>query len=134
MLRPFLILCAALTLLVAAACGGGSSGSGSGQSAATPTPNQVVKTVDMTASEFTFSTGSTIMLDKAGTYEFKLTNGGQFPHALEISGNGVDDKTATLQPQGTATLKVDLKAGTYEYYCPVSNHKQRGMEGQIIVK
>jgi uncharacterized cupredoxin-like copper-binding protein len=132
MFRSFFIVSAVLTLILAAACGGGSSNSG--QSAATPTPNQVVKTIDMTATEFTFSTGSTIMLDKGGIYEFKLTNSGQFPHALEIAGNGLDDKTETLQPSGTASLKVNLKTGTYDFYCPVSNHKQRGMDGQIIVK
>jgi plastocyanin len=132
MRRPLLFVPTALLLLLAASCGGGSSGSG--QSAATPEPSQVVKTVDLTATEFTFSTGSTITLDKAGIYEFDLTNGGKFPHALEIQGNGLDQKTATLQPNGNATLKVSLKAGTYDFYCPVGDHKQRGMEGQIVVK
>jgi uncharacterized cupredoxin-like copper-binding protein len=35
---------------------------------------------------------------------------------------------------GTLEL-VDLnEPGTYEMYCPVSNHREMGMEGEITVK
>jgi hypothetical protein len=124
---------AGVGLLLAFACGGSSSG-GSDQASATPDPNKVLKTIEMNATEFSFGTDSTITLDKPGTYEFKLTNQGKFPHALDIEGNGVEEKTATLQPNGTETLKASLKSGTYEFYCPVGNHKQRGMDGKIVVK
>jgi uncharacterized cupredoxin-like copper-binding protein len=125
---------AGFALLLAFACGGGSSSGGSGQASTTPDPNKVLKTIEMNATEFSFGTDSTITLDKPGTYEFKLTNQGKFPHALTIEGTGVEEKTATLQPNGTETLKASLKSGTYEFYCPVGNHKQRGMDGKIVVK
>lgn len=33
-----------------------------------------------------------------------------------------------------AELKVNLKAGTYELYCPVDGHAEEGMEGKLMVK
>jgi uncharacterized cupredoxin-like copper-binding protein len=30
-------------------------------------------------------------------------------------------------------VTVDLKAGKYEYYCPVDGHKDAGMEGTLTV-
>jgi uncharacterized cupredoxin-like copper-binding protein len=29
---------------------------------------------------------------------------------------------------------VNLPPGKYEFYCPVANHKEMGMEGEITVK
>jgi plastocyanin len=124
---------AGFALLLAFACGGSSSG-GSGQASATPDPNKVLKTIEMNATEFSFGADTTITLDKPGTYEFRLTNQGKFPHALEIEGSGLEEKTATLQPNGTETLKASLKSGTYEFYCPVGNHRQAGMEGKLVVR
>jgi uncharacterized cupredoxin-like copper-binding protein len=31
-------------------------------------------------------------------------------------------------------MQVDLKPGTYEVYCPVANHKGKGMEMKLTVK
>jgi uncharacterized cupredoxin-like copper-binding protein len=30
-------------------------------------------------------------------------------------------------------VTVDLKAGKYEFYCPVDGHKQAGMKGTLTV-
>jgi uncharacterized cupredoxin-like copper-binding protein len=32
-----------------------------------------------------------------------------------------------------ASVTVDLKAGDYEFYCPVGNHRAEGMEGKLTV-
>ena len=41
---------------------------------------------------------------------------------------------AVLQPGQSDTLKVKLnKPGSYEWYCPIDNHKQMGMKGEITV-
>ena len=34
----------------------------------------------------------------------------------------------------TSEATVDLKAGEYEYYCPVDGHKAGGMEGTLTVE
>jgi uncharacterized cupredoxin-like copper-binding protein len=70
----------------------------------------------------------------AGTVKFVLENPSTLPHALEIEGNGVEEETPTIEKDGTAELTVDLKAGEYEYYCPVSGHQEAGMTGTLTVE
>ena len=70
---------------------------------------------------------------KAGTVTFNVTNDGQTTHALEVEGNGVEEETEDLAPGDSAELTVDLEAGSYEIYCPVGNHKDMGMEGELTV-
>jgi uncharacterized cupredoxin-like copper-binding protein len=41
---------------------------------------------------------------------------------LEVSGEG-----------STASSKVDLKPGEYEFYCTIPGHKEAGMKGTITV-
>jgi uncharacterized cupredoxin-like copper-binding protein len=74
-----------------------------------------------------------ITLDKARTYVFKAVNTGGIIHSLEIEGNGIEEETPILDPGQSANLKVNLKAGTYEIYCPVGGHAEQGMEGTITV-
>ena len=50
-----------------------------------------------------------------------------------IEGNGVDEKTPTIEAGKTATLKVDLKPGTYDVYCSIPGHKQAGMDVKLTV-
>jgi uncharacterized cupredoxin-like copper-binding protein len=38
-----------------------------------------------------------------------------------------------VQPGSKSTLTVTLKAGTYDYYCPVPAHKAAGMKGTLTV-
>jgi plastocyanin len=73
---------------------------------------------------------------KAGQVSIKATNDGQVPHSIEVEGpNGDQELESDLSPGDSGTLTVDLsKPGTYEWYCPVGNHKEMGMEGEITVK
>ena len=65
---------------------------------------------------------------------FAVSNAGQIPHALEVEGPNGEAKTGTIEPGKSEDLKVDLsKAGTYEWYCPIGNHKDQGMKGEIKV-
>ena len=47
-------------------------------------------------------------------------------------GKGVEEETKTVTG-GSADVTVDLKAGKYEFYCPVDGHRQAGMEGTLTV-
>jgi plastocyanin len=70
---------------------------------------------------------------KAGKVTFNYANPSQVPHALEIEGNGVEEATDTIQAD-EASVTVDLEAGTYRFYCPVGQHADAGMEGELTVE
>jgi plastocyanin len=132
---PFPLLGAVVVVVAAAGCGGGNSSSSS-QTESTSSPSSggtVVKTVTISETEYKL-TPSSVKLSKPGTYVFKAVNKGTVTHALEIEGNGVEEKTGDIAAGQSATLKVELKkAGSYEMYCPVDGHKDQGMEGKIAI-
>jgi plastocyanin len=70
---------------------------------------------------------------KAGKVTFTYNNPSSVPHAFEIEGNGVEEETETIT-KSDASVTVDLKPGSYEYYCPVDGHRAAGMEGTLTVK
>lgn len=72
----------------------------------------------------------------AGRDTFTLQNTGQFPHNLHIEGNGVsEDVKADGNVNGgeSFTGAVTLAPGTYEIWCPVDAHRDRGMVGTLTV-
>src|SRR5512146_3507891 len=71
----------------------------------------------------------------AGSVTFTVTNAGSIPHAFEVEGQGIEQETAVIQPGSSATLKLTLKPGTYDVYCPVGagSHKHLGMETHLRV-
>ncbi len=71
---------------------------------------------------------------KPGKVTFDVVNEGSAPHALEIEGAGIEEETEVLDGGGSATLEADLKAGSYEWYCPVANHADIGMKGKLTVE
>jgi uncharacterized cupredoxin-like copper-binding protein len=74
-----------------------------------------------------------ITLEQPGTYVFRAVNVGNATHALEIEGQGIEEETENLQPGESTELTVALEPGTYEIYCPVSNHRELGMDGSVTV-
>lgn len=128
----FIVVMAALWLLVG--CGReGSGGGGNGYNAPSGAKDSVLKTIRIEETEFRLEPVE-ITLDKPGTYVFEAVNSGDTVHALEVEGEGIEEKTQEIQPGQSATLKVELAAGTYELYCPVGGHKEEGMEGTLTVK
>jgi uncharacterized cupredoxin-like copper-binding protein len=71
---------------------------------------------------------------KAGKVTLVMDNPSSVPHAIAVEGNGVDKDGNTVQQGGKSTVSVDLKPGTYTFYCPVDGHKQAGMKGTLTVK
>jgi uncharacterized cupredoxin-like copper-binding protein len=122
--------------VVGCGAGGGSAGGGGGaEDAQAPSgaKESVVKTIRVKETEFALKPAE-ITLEKPGTYLFKAVNSGGTVHALEVEGQGIEQETEEIQPGQSAELKVKLKTGTYELYCPVDGHKEEGMEGKVIVK
>ena len=114
-------------VLVLSACGSGSSESGTtGQAAAG-------QAIAIGETEYKLDPSS-VQVGQAGTVTFRVTNNGTIDHALEVEGQGAEEKTATIKPGETAELTVDLsKDGSYEIYCPVDGHRDSGMEGTLTV-
>jgi plastocyanin len=138
------LLCA--LSIVAAGCGDDDdNGGGGGGSASTQTSESggggeasgggKAQTLKLTADP-----GGALKFDKsslsakAGKVTVVLDNPSSLPHAVEVEGNGVEEETDTIGKGETAKVTVDLKAGEYEYYCPVDGHKAAGMEGTLTVQ
>jgi len=128
-----------------AACGGGdddSSSSGSEATAtetATPTETATAEaggggeSVSLAApADGSLKYDKTELSAKAGKVTIEFDNPSSVPHAVEIEGNGVEEETKTIT-KDKASVTVDLKAGEYEFYCPVGNHRAEGMEGKLTV-
>jgi plastocyanin len=71
----------------------------------------------------------------AGRTTLEVANVGNAVHNFEIEGNGLEKKFETnLQPGQSETMRVELKPGTYEVYCPVEGHRGLGMELEVTAK
>lgn len=71
---------------------------------------------------------------KAGKVTLELENASSMPHdlAIEDSSGKLVGKTAVIT-ENMAKAVVDLKPGTYAFYCSVPGHRQAGMEGALTV-
>ncbi|HEX5469744.1 MAG TPA: cupredoxin domain-containing protein [Gaiellaceae bacterium] len=129
---------ALLVVAIAAASGAlALAGCGSGDGETTPAPSPGTgggaKAISLSATEYSFDPGS-IRIDEPGTYTFTLTNDGATEHALEIEGQDVEEETDELSPGDTGQLTITFsKVGTFDFYCPVDDHRARGMEGTLTV-
>ena len=137
-----LFVVAAAIAVPVAGCGGGDDDNSTSADTGGATPATTTggagggagQTVDMTAADFKFDPSDPSV--KSGNVTFNLKNQGQQPHSLEIEDvNGQDQEIeGDVAPGQSGTLTVNLPPGKYEFYCPVENHKEMGMEGDITVK
>jgi len=97
----------------------------------TTTTANAATSVPVTETEFKIALPKTTVA--AGSYSFEVANDGKIEHDLVVEGNGVDEKTQTIEAGKTATLKVDLKPGTYDVYCSIPGHKEAGMDVKLTV-
>ena len=67
------------------------------------------------------------------TVEFKNPQALTHDVAIENS-NGEEVGATELIADGSDTTTVDLKPGTYTYFCTVPGHREAGMEGTLTVK
>jgi plastocyanin len=70
---------------------------------------------------------------EAGKVTIVMDNPSDLPHAVEIEGDGVEVAGDTVMKGGVSKASADLQPGEYEFYCPVGNHKDAGMEGTLTV-
>lgn len=114
---------AAATLVVAlAACEGAAEDGGA-----------VAERVEIEATSYTYSPAAITV--PAGRIRFVIRNASDIVHGFEVEGQGMEEEIAEIQPGATDSLTVTFEEpGTYEIYCPVEDHEQRGMIGTLEVE
>lgn len=153
-LHRTLALTVALTaLLIVAGCG--SSSSSSNTSTSTPSRPATAPTTSSSpstsASGGTTAAGQTLSLEAnregelkynkttltahAGAVSIDMTNMSSLSHnvTVESSSGAILGATPTFQG-GSKTLTLNLKPGTYKFFCSVPGHRMAGMEGTLTVQ
>jgi len=91
---------------------------------------QVIK-VNLKEWELGFKT-VTVRGEKA---RFEISNNGTTTHGFElegkIGGKKFEVAAPPLKPGEKTSLTVALPKGSYEVYCPVDGHEDRGMKGAV---
>jgi plastocyanin len=148
---PALLLSAAVLALGIAACGGSSGSSSSSSSAAT---SSAAGTGTSTATSSAAAAGGAssdlaiaanpsgqlaydkkTLSAKAGKVTITMTNMSSLGHNITIqqgTSGSVLGATPTFQG-GTKSVTVDLKPGTYTFFCSVPGHRAGGMVGTLTV-
>jgi plastocyanin len=70
---------------------------------------------------------------KAGRVTIAFTNVAPLEHNVTIAQGGAQLGATPTFSGGTRTLTLNLKPGTYTFYCSVPGHRQAGMEGTLHV-
>jgi plastocyanin len=135
-----LLACASLAL---AACGGG--GGSSSTSAATSTTSTTTQaggggggggTISLAADpsgNLAYQQAS--LSAQAGNDTIDFDNPASLGHDVCVEdSSGKQLGCSDVISQSKTTLNVDLKAGSYTYYCSVDSHRDAGMEGTLTVK
>ncbi|HST55433.1 MAG TPA: plastocyanin/azurin family copper-binding protein [Solirubrobacteraceae bacterium] len=78
---------------------------------------------------------TTSLTAKSGKVAIDFTNMAPESHNVTIASAAGAVVGATPTFQGSSkTLSIDLKPGTYTFYCSVPGHRAGGMEGTLTVK
>lgn len=139
------LLAGGILLAALAACGGGDGDTSDPATtppattapaitaAPTATPATAAVRVTATMTDFKIELSETTF--EPGVYMFAADQKGQSSHAITIAGPGVDNvSTPTVDPGGaTHEVTVTLQPGIYEIWCPVGDHRARGMTTTITV-
>jgi len=70
----------------------------------------------------------------AGSVTLEMPNKASITHDISVKGNGINQQGPRVGQGGTSKVTVDLKPGTYEFYCSVPGHEAGGMKGTLTVK
>jgi plastocyanin len=72
---------------------------------------------------------------EAGNVTIDFNNPQSLTHDVAIEdSSGKEVGKTELIGEGETSTTIDLKPGTYTYYCTVPGHREAGMEGTLTVK
>ncbi len=141
----------ALASVALVACGGSSDNSSSEETAAETSGGAAAGSGEEAGGGESSGGGSTLDLEadpngelaytateataKAGkvTVDFNNPQGLTHDVAIEDEAGETVGQTELVAEEETSTT-VNLKPGTYHYYCTVPGHREAGMEGTLVVK
>ncbi len=109
---------------------GSSSAAGGGASTGAA---QVVKLAADPSGGLSYNT--TTLSAHPGKVTIEFTNGAPLEHNVTVASSAGSTEGATPTFNGgTKSLTLNLKAGTYTFFCSVPGHRQAGMQGTLTVK
>ncbi len=140
------LLALALGAIALGGCGGSKSSSSATTAApettapaatsSTAAPSSGVSALSLAADpkgELKYNTTS--LTAKAGSVAVTFTNDAPLQHNVTVESSSGSTVGATPSFQGgSKVLTLNLKPGTYKFYCSVPGHRQAGMEGTLVVK
>jgi uncharacterized cupredoxin-like copper-binding protein len=134
---PAFLVLALGAILLAAGCGGGSSSSSSAPAATTAMSSSggAAQTVEIDVAQTGLAYTTTSATAKAGTVTLKSMNPQSIEHdiSIESSDRSINQKGNLVANGDVSEVTVDLKPGTYTFYCSVPGHKEAGMSGTLTV-
>lgn len=152
-MKKFVVLLALVLASVAlVACGGGSDNNESSATGGGETSNEeaaggagakeeeggggTASTLEFEADpngQLAFTTSEATA--EAGEVTIEFNNPQALPHDVKIeSSNGDEIGGTETVSDGSNSATVNLKPGTYTFYCSVPGHREAGMEGTLTVK
>jgi plastocyanin len=108
------------------------SSSPSSTAAAAPAPAAALKLAANSEGQLKFEAST--LAAKAGRVTIEFTNAAPLAHNVTVgtASGSVLGATPTFTG-GSRTLTLNLKAGTYKFFCTVPGHRAAGMEGTLTV-
>lgn len=88
--------------------------------------------IKVSGTDFAF-TPTSITVKKGEKVKIVFKNNGKFPHNLTVDELRVETKTINPGQTDTVELTAD-KTGSFTMYCSVDAHRQKGMEGTVVIQ
>jgi plastocyanin len=141
------LLALAAIAIAVGGCGSSKSGSSTTSTAApettstaatssTPSSSAPASALSLAADpkgELKYSASS--LTAKAGSVAIAFTNNAPLQHNLTVeSASGATVGATPTFQGGSKVLNLNLKPGTYKFFCSVPGHRMAGMEGTLVVK
>lgn len=92
--------------------------------------------VSLEAKDFGFAPNE-VVVPKERMVLLTVTNGGTMVHNVEVLLNGAKVKFENPLAPGevqTLSFRAPQQAGRYEIYCPLEDHRARGMKAALVVR